>query len=87
MRTTGPGSPAYAAPEADIPSQQSPKMDVYSYGVLLLEMCSQRFPNREEFEALLQRVQQPTMVALIHQCMEHEPTRRPTMSDLIGHLE
>ena len=87
LRTTGPGSPAYAAPEADIPSQQSPKMDVYSYGVLLLEMCSQRFPNREEFEALLQQVQQPTMVALIHQCMEREPMRRPTMSDLIGHLE
>ena len=65
LRTAGPGNPAYAAPEADIPSQQSPKMDVYSYGVLLLEMYSQRFPNPEECEALLQRVQQTTMVALI----------------------
>ena len=87
LRTAGPGNPAYAAPEADIPSHQSPKMDVYSYGVLLLEMCSRRFPNPEECEALLQQVQQPTMVALIRQCMEQEPTGRPTMSDLIGHLE
>ena len=87
LRTAGPGNPTYAAPEADIPSQQSPKMDVYSYGVLLLEMCSQRFPNPEECEALLQRVQQPAMVALIQQCMEREPTRRPTMSDIIGQLE
>ena len=87
LRTAGPGNPAYAAPEADFPSQQSPKMDVYSYGVLLLEMCSRRFPNPEEHEALLQRVQQPTMVALIQQCMEQEPMRRPTMSDLIGQLE
>ena len=87
LRTAGPGNPAYAAPEADIPSQQSPKMDVYSYGVLLLEMCSRRFPNPEEHEALLQRVQQPTMVALIQQCMGQEPTRRPTMSDLIGQFE
>ena len=87
LRTAGPGNPTYAAPEADIPSQQSPKMDVYSYGVLLLEMCSRRFPNPEECEALLQRVQQPTMVALIRQCMEREPTRRPTMSDIIGQLE
>ena len=87
LRTAGPGNPTYAAPEADIPSQQSPKMDVYSYGVLLLEMCSRRFPNPEECEALLQRVQQPTMVALIRQCMEREPTRRPTMSGIIGQLE
>ena len=87
LRTAGPGNPTYAAPEADIPSQQSPKMDVYSYGVLLLEMCSRRFPNPEECEALLQRVQQPAMVALIRQCIEREPTRRPTMSDIIGQLE
>ena len=87
LRTAGPGNPTYAAPEADIPSQQSPKMDVYSYGVLLLEMCSRRFPNPEECEALLQRVQQPVMVALIQQCMEREPMRRPTMSDIIRQLE
>ena len=87
LRTAGPGNPTYAAPEADIPSQQSPKMDVYSYGVLLLEMCSRRFPNPEECETLLQRVQQPAMVALIQQCMEREPTRRPTMSDIIRQLE
>ena len=87
LRTAGPGNPTYAAPEADIPSQQSPKMDVYSYGVLLLEICSRRFPNLEECEAFLQRVQQPAMVALIRQCMEREPMRRPTMSDIIGQLE
>ena len=87
LRTAGPGNPTYAAPEADIPSQQSSKMDVYSYGVLLLEMWSRRFPNPEECEALLQRVQQPAMVALIRQCMEQEPVRRPTMSDIIRQLE
>ena len=87
LRTAGPGNPTYAAPEADIPSQQSPKMDVYSYGVLLLEMCSRRFPNPEECEALLQRVQQPAMVALIRHCMEREPMRRPTMSNIIRQLE
>ena len=87
LKTAGPGNPTYAAPEADNPSQQSPKMDVYSYGVLLLEMCSRRFPNPEECEALLQRVQQPAMVALIRQCMEREPMRRLTMSDIIRQLE
>ena len=87
LRTAGPGNPTYTAPEADIPSQQSPKMDVYSYGVLLLEMCSRRFPSPDECEALLQRVQQPAMVILIQQCMEQEPMRRPTMSDVIKQLD
>ena len=86
LRTVSPGNPTYAAPEAGIPSQQSPKMDVYSYGVLLLEMCSRRFPEPGEFYALLQRVQQPAMMALIRQCLE-EPMRRPTMSDIIGQLD
>ena len=29
----------YSAPESDDPSQQSIKMDVYSFGLLLIEMC------------------------------------------------
>ena len=86
LKTAGPGNPTYAAPEADIPTQQSTKMDVYSYGVLLLEICSQRFPDPEECESLLQRVQQPAMVALIQQCMEREPSKRPTMSEIIEQL-
>ena len=87
LRTGNPGNPTYAAPEANDPLQQSPKMDVYSYGVLVLEVCSRRFPNQEECEALLQRVQQPAMVTLIQQCMEQKITQRPTMSDIIRQLE
>ena len=44
VRTAGPGNPAYAAPEASNPRQQTPKMDVYSLGVLLIEMASGQFP-------------------------------------------
>uniref|UniRef100_A0A1X7SDW2 Protein kinase domain-containing protein n=2 Tax=Amphimedon queenslandica TaxID=400682 RepID=A0A1X7SDW2_AMPQE len=36
--TVMPGNVAYAAPEAPIPDQHSPAMDVYSYSVLLMEM-------------------------------------------------
>ena len=38
--TVGPGNPLYSAPEAGDPKKHSPKMDVYSFGVLLVEMCS-----------------------------------------------
>ena len=40
LATVGPGSPCYAAPEANDPTQQSPKMDMFSFGALLMEMLS-----------------------------------------------
>ena len=87
LRTPHPGCQAYAAPEAGDPFRQSPKMDVYSYGVLLLELCTQKFPSLYEQEALLQQVQQPAMVALIRQCRAYQPEIRPTMGDIIRKLE
>ena len=38
LDTICPGNPSYAAPEADNPNQQSTKMDIFSFGALLLEM-------------------------------------------------
>ena len=40
LATVGPGSPCYAAPEVNDPTQQSPKMDIFSFGALLMEMLS-----------------------------------------------
>ena len=44
LRTENPGSSAYAAPEASNPRLQSPKMDIYSFGALILEMLTGRLP-------------------------------------------
>eukprot|EP00731_Ephydatia_muelleri_P037892 Em0591g2a len=44
--TMGPGNASYAAPESFNPKLQSPKMDVYSYGILLLEMATGQFPDQ-----------------------------------------
>ena len=46
--TAGPGNPLYSAPESGNPSQQSVKMDVYSFGLLLIEMCSGELFNDHE---------------------------------------
>ena len=48
-----PGSPYYAAPESCYPKRHSPKTDVFSYGVLLLEMCTGEFPDSQHRERLL----------------------------------
>ncbi|XP_011407187.1 PREDICTED: seven transmembrane domain-containing tyrosine-protein kinase 1-like [Amphimedon queenslandica] len=44
-RTCNPGNPVYSAPEAVNPRQHSPAMDVFSYGVCLIEMVLCQFPE------------------------------------------
>ncbi len=60
-----PWNPAYAAPEAEVPSRQSAKMDVYSYGVVLLEMCTCKYPNPDTRQDLIPTVTYPKMGPLI----------------------
>ena len=40
LTTAHHGNPFYAAPEAESPTQQSPKMDIDSFGVVLAEMLT-----------------------------------------------
>ena len=86
LRTVGPGNPVYAAPEANIPPLQSPKMDIFSFGVLLVEMCTARFPEVADRERLIRSIQQPDMVALIRWCLAEERDDRPSASDIITEL-
>ena len=85
--TAGPGNPTYAAPEAINPAQQSAKMDVFSFGVLLVEMCSGELAPAEHRDRLLADIQWPAMVELIQQCLKHEPQRRPDMNTVITQLD
>ena len=85
--TAGPGNPTYAAPEANDPQRQSGKMDVFSFGVLLVEVCSGELAPSEHRDHLLASVQWPAMVALIRLCLRHEPQRRPDMSTVITQLD
>ena len=70
VRTAGPGSPVYSAPEATTPSLHSPAMDVYSFGILLMEMSIGRFPSAEkvEKEAQIREVKWPQIKKLILLC-------------------
>ena len=87
--TVAPGCPVYAAPEARFPDQHSPKMDTFSFGVLLMEMCLRELPEatQEEREAQIQRVQWPAMVSLIRRCVRERPEDRPSVTDITNMLD
>ena len=86
VRTAGPGNPSYAAPEAAIPSQQSPKMDVFSFGVLLVEMATRRFPDKDDLAAQIRLVTVPRLPELIRRCTNANPSRRPDIRDVLTQL-
>ena len=88
VTTINPGSILYAAPEAHDPKQQSPKMDVYSFGVLLIEMCvsgppDQLFGLQHWQKTSIKKIKWPTMVSLIEMCIQHDIEKRPTMNDAL----
>ena len=96
-KTGGVGAIVYSAPEM-FPSEgiaaqpqlpkQSPKVDVYSYGVLLLEVVVKEMPSQDTSYALLQKVkgQWSTMYELIVHCTKRSPSDRPTMADILKQL-
>ena len=86
LRTENPGSPAYAAPEASNPRLQSPKMDIYSFGALILEMSSGRLPVPDQRPGLLCQVHHEQLLRLIRRCLSENPEDRPSASGIISEL-
>ena len=68
--TPAPGAPVVAAPESHYCEQQSPKMDIFSFGVLLIEMCLNEFPEPRppNRAAQIRRIRWSDMVFLIEGC-------------------
>ena len=87
--TIMPGNVAYAAPEAPIPDQHSPAMDVYSYSVLLMEMnlCSRPEMTTAEREVQASDVSWSDMKSLIQRGLNANPRARPTMAQVIESLK
>ena len=86
LDTICPGNPSYAAPEVDHPNQQSTKMDIFSFGVLLLEMLTGEFPDCDNRASQLCKVLHQTLLSLIQRCLEQRKEDRPTASDIITEL-
>ena len=103
-----PGAESYTAPEAiaqhimsvDSKKEQTTKMDVFSYGVLLCEIITCCFPDRDVFRNMLHQVQSissrpsgtsDTQGSLLHSlivwCCKDDPLERPSMSQIIEQID
>ena len=89
LGTVAPGCVAYAAPECQTPALQGPKMDVYSYGVLLFEMFTGHMPELGQLENIRERVPFgfcPDGTVLAVECTHQEMEQRPAMTEVLERL-
>ena len=86
VTTVGPGNYSYAAPESSDPSLQSPKMDVFSYGILLVEMSCGQFPDIQKRQDLIKQLTWSAMKTLIEECTARSPGDRPNIADVLMRL-
>ena len=88
-QTPGPGAAVYAAPEVTgPPHQQTVKIDVYSYGVLLVEVLTKSIPTGS-IAAHLRSLEAkwPQYVAISRKCVNTNPNQRPAMTDILTDLK
>ena len=94
--TAAPGAIAYTAPEM-FPTQgimdaqrtqpQTVKVNVYSYGILILEVLAKEIPTTETCYIMLQRLRvSHEWSELIVHCTKHLPSDRPTMAGILNKL-
>lgn len=87
LQTVGPGNPTYAAPEANDPSLQSPKMDIFSFGILLIEMLTGELPPSNARYRTMGSIQHTQLLTLIRRCLSEKRENRPSASDMIVDIQ
>ena len=88
IKTANPGSPVYSAPESSDPALHSPAMDVYSFGILVMEMATGQFPSSVTYEreAQIRGVKWGAVRDLIVCCTIGRAQSRPNTSTVLDQL-
>ena len=88
VATGGPGAIVYSAPEAGDYTKQSPKMDVYSFGIVFIETLTKTHPF-QMVDTLKAQVQQhyPQYDQLVTSCTKQQSSDRPKMHDVLTQLD
>ncbi|XP_028400798.1 probable serine/threonine-protein kinase DDB_G0271682 [Dendronephthya gigantea] len=84
--TKCPGAAAYSPPDVE-QGQHSPKIDVFSYGLLVSEMYTRELPSPREINKKLRRIKDADIRDLVKQCTSLDPKQRPTMQQVIEYLQ
>ena len=95
-QTMGEGAIVYSPPEVipqpfaldTEPPPQTVKIDVYSYGIVVCEVTTSRFPSQENYREMFRQVQRdhPQVYELIVQCTKRDPSDRPSMAEVLEKL-
>ena len=92
------GTPEFMAPEL-YEEQYGTPVDIYAFGMCLLEMVSRTFPYSEcqtagqiykkvvtgEKPLVLKRIKDEQLRKIVEQCLQVEPEARPSAQDLLAH--
>ena len=81
-------NPANLAPEATSAADSSPKLDIFSFGIFLLEMASRHVPPTNPFgrDHHLDKLKWPKVTSVVQSCISATPTERPDIEAVCQEL-
>ena len=77
----------YSAPESGDSRMQTTKMDIFSFGVLLVEMFTAQFPEVATREGMIRSISERHWVDMIRGCIQEDQQQRPSASQITTQLK
>ena len=94
------GTPDWMAPELFEEGGYTNKVDVYAFGIMMWEMCTEQSPfpglspiqvafkvSREGLRPQFPESMSPVLVEFIKKCWDQDPEKRPTFREICGEFE